>query len=150
MRQNHNSVYYVHMKPVVPKIIRVAGIIITALVIPMSILVLLALQGTGNTHQIVILLYVGWAIINFIAIPFMLLGFIIRYTIKTIIYLAVAHLALSLAVLALLFTDMVSGNVALLIIATIIALPSLLYIVGTVTHRKSVKQTQNSETPVQI
>ena len=131
------------MKPVTPKIIRVAGIIATALVIPLSILILLTLQGTGSTNQIAILLYIGWALTNFISIPFILLGFIIRYTIKSTIYLAVAHLAFSLAMLALLFTDMINESIMLLIITTIITLPSLLYIVGTIAHRKNTQQTQN-------
>ena len=129
--------YTMHMKPVTPKIIRVVGIIATALVIPLSILILLTLQGTGNTHQVAILLYIGWALTNFISIPFMLLGFIIRYTIKSTIYLAVAHLTFSLAMLALLFTNMINESITLLIITAIITLPSLLYIVGTATHRKN-------------
>ena len=127
------------MKIVVPHIIRVAGIIATALLIPVSILALFALQGVGSGHQVVLLLYLAWALINFIAMPFMLLGFIIRYSIKAVIYLAVAHLALSLANLALLFTSAVNGSVALLAIVT---LPSLLYIIGVITSRQHDVQVQ--------
>ena len=119
------------MKPITVKSIRVAGIVVTALVIPISILVLFLLQETGSAHQMVLLLYIGWALVNFIAMPFMLLGFIIRYAIKPVIYLAVAHLTLSLANVALLLTSATPGSVALL---AVITLPSLLYIVGVIAH----------------
>ena len=121
------------MKLAATKSIRVTGIVVTALLIPVSILALFLLQETGNVHQLVLLLYIGWALINFIAMPFILLGFIIRYTIKSVIYLAVAHLTLSLANAALLATSATAGSVALL---TAITLPSLLYIVGVITHTK--------------
>ena len=123
--------YTVTMKPTATKSIRVAGIVVTALLIPVSILVLFLLQETGNTHQVVLLLYIGWILVNFIAMPFMLLGFIIHYTIKPVIYLAVAHLALSLANVALLLTSATIGSVALL---AVITLPSLLYIIGLIAH----------------
>ena len=119
------------------RIIRVAGITVTLLLIPVSILALLALQGVGGEHQIVLLQYLAWAVVNFIAIPFILLGFIIKYTIKVVIYFAVAHLVLSLANLALLLTSTVTGNAVLL---AIVALPSVLYIAGFVTHVRHSQQ----------
>lgn len=133
--------YTVTMKPMAAKSIRVAGIVITALAIPVSILALfLLLQKTGNANQTVLLLTVGWALVNFISMPFMLLGFIIRYTIKSVIYLAVAHLALSLANIALLLTNAPLGSVALM---TVVALPSLLYIIGVVAHAQHTKEKRN-------
>ena len=134
------------MKPAIPKIIRVVGIVVTAVAIPLSILVLLTLQGTGNDYQVVMLLYIGWALIDFIAIPFMLLGFIIRYTVRSIIYLAVVHLALSLAITALLFTGTVIENVALLVITAVIALSSLLYLIGAVTYKQNNRSQQDDPT----
>ncbi|MCY4577182.1 MAG: hypothetical protein OXB96_01985 [Candidatus Kaiserbacteria bacterium] len=130
------------MKPAVPKTIRVVGISTTALLIPVSVLALFALQGVGNDQQIVLLLYIGWALVNCIAVPFMLLGFIMRYAIKAVIYLAVAHLTLSLANLALLLTNTSNGSVLLL---AIVALPSLLYVIGTITHKQNTAQQQNNE-----
>ena len=130
------------MKPIILKIIRVVGIIVTTLLIPVSILALFALQGVGNDHQTVLLLYIAWALVNFIAVPFMLFGFIVRYTIKVVIYLAVAHLTLSLAHLALLLTSTVTGSVVLL---AIVAFPSLLYIVGAITYKRSIAHTQVGE-----
>ena len=123
-------VYCICMK----KIIRITGIVVTALLIPVSILVLFVFQWVGNTHQVIPLLYGAWTLINFIAMPFMLLGFIIKYSIKTVIYLAVAHLTLSLANLALFFTDAVTGAAVLL---AIITLPSLLYIAGVIAQKQS-------------
>ena len=121
------------MNATATKSVRVAGIVMTALLIPVSILALFLLQQTGSMQQLALLLYIGWALINFIAMPFMLLGFIIRYTIKSVIYLAVAHLALSLANIALLLTSATLGSVTLL---AAITLPSLLYIIGVIAHTK--------------
>lgn len=138
--------YTVAMKPTTAKSIRAAGIVITALVIPISILALfLLLQETGSAHQMVLLLYIGWALINFIAIPFILLGFIIRYTIKPVIYLAIAHLTLSLANATLLLTSATVGSMALL--ATV-ALPSLLYIIGLITHTKQLQHSKDSNSNI--
>ena len=126
------------MKPMVAKSIRVIGIVVTALLIPVSILALfLLLQETGNAHQAVLILSIAWALVNFIAMPFILLGFIIRYTMKSVLYLAVAHFTLSLANVALLITSATLGSVTLL---AVITLPSLLYIIGLIAHTQRIKE----------
>ena len=96
------------------RIVRVIGITVTALLIPVSILALLALQGVSGGYQIVLILYFAWAVVNFIAVPFILLGFIMMYVIRAVMYLAIAHLTLSLANLALLLTGAVNGSAVLL------------------------------------
>lgn len=122
------------MKQIIPKIIRVIGIITTAVLIPLSIVALFSLQGIGHGQQAIEILYITWAIVNFIAVPFMLLGFIIKYNIKIVIYFAIAHLTLSLANMILLLTNTVPGSAALL---AAITLPSILYIAGFITHKQS-------------
>ena len=125
------------MKSTLSKTIRVVGIVITALLIPISMLALFALQGLGGGHQMVEVLHIAWALANFIGIPFILLGFIIRYNIAVVVYLAVAHFALSLANMALLLTNMAKGSAILL---AIVALPSALYIIGYLTQRQGENQ----------
>ena len=131
------------MESTTQKILRVLGIVVTAILIPVSILALIALQGTGGEHQIVLFLYIAWALVNFIAIPFILLGFIIKYKIKAVLYFAVAHFTLSLANMALLLTSAVNGNALLLAFVT---LPSLLYIGSVIINVQNKKIQMDGET----
>ena len=122
------------MKKVISKTIRVVGIVITAILIPASLLALFALQGIGQGQQIIEILYIAWAIVNFVSIPFILLGFIIKYDIKIVTYFAAAHLVLSLTNMFLLLSNATTESIILL--ATV-SLPSPLYITGLITHKKS-------------
>lgn len=128
------------MRATTAKIIRVAGIITTALLIPVSLLALFALQGIGHGEQTMELFYIAWAIVNFVAVPFILLGFIIRYSIKVVIYFAAAHFTLSVINIVLLATNNAPTNV--LILLAVVSLPSLLYIAGSITHTQKHNQNQ--------
>ena len=115
------------------------GIIITAILIPVSLLALFAIQGVGHGQELAEALFIAWAIVNFITIPFVLLGFIIKYNIKVVTYFAIAHFILSIANMILLLSDTAPGSAGLL---AIVSLPSLLYIVGIIAHMQT-KKTQS-------
>ena len=115
------------MRNILTGAIRSVGIIITALAIPLSLMTLFALQGVGSEPNWVVALYIVWALVNLVAVPFMLAGFILRYDIKAAVYLALIHLALTLAQIGVLVTGVTPGDISVLLL---VSLPAIFYVIG--------------------
>ena len=115
------------MKSALQKTIRVVGIIITALAIPLSLIMLLAIQGLGSEPAWITALHIAWTLANLIAVPFILTGFVLRYNIKAAVYLALIHLGLTFANMGILIAGAVAGDISILLI---VALPATFYIIG--------------------
>lgn len=112
--------------------LRITGAIITALSIPLAVLGLFGLQGIGgSTHETI--LSITWVIINFIGIPFIFIGFILHYKIRTATYLAIAHVVVSLLIIASILSNTIKGDAVIPLIAT---LPATLYIIGVLVKEK--------------
>ena len=108
-------------------IIRVLGILVTAFAIPFSLIMILALQGIGSEPMWIQTLHIISTLVNLVAIPFILVGFITRYRIRTVLYLAITHAVVFLAEAVILLAQLQPGDTSIILIIT---LPSVLYILG--------------------
>ena len=115
------------METIIVRILRVAGILVTALAIPVALLMILALQGISSGPVWIQALHFISTLTNLIAIPFILVGFITRYRIKVVLFLAIAHLLVFLAEAIVLLTPLVPGDISIVLM---LILPSALYIIG--------------------
>ena len=108
-------------------VVRTAGIVIATLAIPFSLLTLLALQGIGSEPVWEITLNIAAAVVNAVAVPLFLAGFITRQRSAWILPVAAVHFILFLAITALIYTETVRGSES---IPLMLALPSAIYLLG--------------------
>ncbi|MDE0243182.1 MAG: hypothetical protein OYG31_00455 [Candidatus Kaiserbacteria bacterium] len=117
------------------QILRLLGIVITALAIPVSLLTLFGLSGLPESDPLWIkILCVVWAFVNFVALPFILAGFAMRYTFDLSVHFAAVLFGLISLVFILVLTEMVPGSLPSV---AFLALPPSLYLIGCVFNKQS-------------
>lgn len=121
------------MGNLIKQAVRAIGIIITVLAIPFSVILVFGLQGVGSEPEWVTAVRIASILINLVAVPFILIGFILRYDIKSAFYLALLHFTLWLTEIGILIANVTPGNVA---IPLIVSLPAALYILGYLLNRR--------------
>ena len=125
----------------VARSIRIAGIVITVIAIPISLLTLFGLYNLSDSEPVwVRLLCTVWAFVNFAALPFILAGFATRYTFDLSIHLATALFTIIALVFFLILFSALPGS---LLSVLFLALPPTLYLSGYLMHRQSLKQKKN-------
>ena len=78
-------------------IIRYIGIVVSVITIPLALMALAGLQGSGYAEsEWVNVLHIVWAVTNLVTVPMVLIGFISNYRKKWILYPAGIFIALSL------------------------------------------------------
>ena len=110
------------------RVIRATGILVSVFIIPVALEAILNLQNIGSVPEqwVETVLFVS-SLMNLIVIPFILVGFITKYRIPQILFLALLRIAVSLAEAVILLAQLRGGDLGILLLLT---LPAVLYGIG--------------------